>query len=333
LSRRAAFAAAVLLACSASPAPANDSVAEVTAGGLELRETSAVSMLAEDLFVSAEQVRVQYRFRNDRSRAGVVEAIVAFPMPDRDLSLEREGDVAFPSDFRTLVDGKPVATRTELKAMLDGADMSAILTAMKLSIAGSPEAIDAALEALSPVQRDELLRLRLAEVEEYGAGAGALRLVPLWTIRETHYWPQAFRADRETRIEHSYRPGTGMSVGTALVDRAFRRSAEGRRMIADYCIDAAFLAGLDRLARRAGGDYPLLGEQRFGYILTTGGNWAQPIGDFRMVIDKGAAENLVSFCASGVRKISPTQFQVSHKNWRPDRDLKVLVIFPHRPTD
>jgi hypothetical protein len=44
------------------------------------------------------------------------------------------------------------------------------------------------------------------------------------------------------------------------------------------------------------------------------------------VVDKGRADNLVSFCAEGVRRISPTQFEVRHRNWRPDRDLAVLLV-------
>ena len=38
-----------------------------------------------------------------------------------------------------------------------------------------------------------------------------------------------------------------------------------------------------------------------------------PIGRFRLVVDKGAPGNLVSFCGEGVRKISPTRFEMSVK--------------------
>ena len=62
----------------------------------------------------------------------------------------------------------------------------------------------------------------------------------------------------------------------------------------------------------------------------TPSNWRSPIGDFRLVVDKGKPGNLVSFCEDGVRKISPTQFEVRRKNWRPTRDLHVLIIEPRR---
>ena len=67
-------------------------------------------------------------------------------------------------------------------------------------------------------------------------------------------------------------------------------------------------------------------ENRLRYILTTGGNWRSPIGDFRLVVDKGAPGNLVSFCGEGVRKISPTQFEMRRKNCIPDRDLRILIV-------
>jgi hypothetical protein len=144
------------------------------AGGLVLTRSGDIDMVSEDLFVSAGEIRVRYIFRNRSDKP--IRTEVAFPMPDRDLSEERQMDVAYPTGFQTEVVGRP--------------------------------------------------------------------------------------------------------------------------------------------------------RERIGYILTTGGNWRSPIGDFRLVVDKGAAANLVSFCGEGVRKISPTRFEIRHTNWRPDRDLKVLIVTP-----
>ncbi|WP_374309221.1 DUF4424 family protein [Methylocella sp.] len=51
-----------------------------------------------------------------------------------------------------------------------------------------------------------------------------------------------------------------------------------------------------------------------------------PIGDFRLAVDKGKADSLVSFCAEGVRKISPTQFEVRRKDYTPDAGLDILIL-------
>jgi hypothetical protein len=71
-------------------------------------------------------------------------------------------------------------------------------------------------------------------------------------------------------------------------------------------------------------------ERRIAYILTTGANWAGPINDFHLVVDKGAADSLVSFCAEGVNKISATQFEVRHANFTPSRELHVLILYRPR---
>ena len=295
----------------ADPAAANDSTAEHAAGGLVLTHTADIDMISEDLFVSARQVRVRYVFRNRSARD--VRTVVAFPMPNRDLRAEREMDVAYPDGFETRVDGRLVTMAVERKALVGGVDRTALLAALGLT----PEAGGEALDRLPAADKARLVKLGLA-VQEEG------RLAPDWTVRERWYWDQTFPAGRDLAVEHLYTPGTGGSVDAALALPGFRDSREGRAMMRDYCVDTAFLAGLDRLSRRGGG----LPEMRIGYILTTGAHWRSPIGRFRLVVDKGAAENLVSFCGEGVRKISPTRFEVRRINWRPDRDLKVLIVAP-----
>jgi hypothetical protein len=303
----------------AAPAAANDSTAEHSAGGLVLTRTADIDMVSEDLFVSAAEVRVRYVFRNRSPRE--IRTVVAFPMPDRDLREEREMDVAYPSGFQTRVDGRPVSMKVERKAMLAGADRTALLAALGLA----PDSRSEALDRLKPADKSRLVKLGLAEPDEYDSGRGWERhLAPVWTVGESWFWEQAFPAGRDLVVEHRYVPGTGGSVDAALGFAEFRSAPEGRAMMRDYCADRAFLAGLDRL-RRSSAATP---EQRIGYILTTGGNWRSPIGDFRLVVDKGAAGDLVSFCGEGVRKISPTRFEVRRSNWRPDRDLRILIVRP-----
>jgi len=301
----------ILLLTLAAPAAANDSTAEHAAGGLVLTRTADIDMISEDLFVSAREVRVRYVFRNRSARD--VRTVVAFPMPDRDLRAEREMDVAYPDGFETRVDGRRVTMAVELKALVDGVDRTALLAALGLT----PEAGGEALDRLPAADKTRLVKLGLAARE-------GDHLAPDWAVRERWYWEQIFPAGRDLAVEHLYAPGTGGSVDAALALPGFRASPEGRAMMSDYCVDSAFLAGLDRLYRRGGG----LPEMRLGYILTTGGNWRSPIGRFRLVVDKGAPANLVSFCGEDVRKISPTRFEMVKTNWRPERDLKVLIVTP-----
>jgi hypothetical protein len=320
--------AAGLLAL-ATAALANDSTATTGAGGLVLRQTADIDMVSEDLYVSVEQIRVHYVFRN--RAAHDVNVTVAFPMPDRDLSAMRESDVGYPSDFHTMVAGRPVGATLERHILANGRDQTALLQGLHIPLAPAADGtgnIVAALTALPAAQKAELRRLGLVDVDEYDEGHGMQQhVVPMWTVRDTWYWQQTFPAGRDLIVDHRYRPGAGSSAGTPLAFPDFRNSADGRAEAALYCADADFLASLDRLSR-AGGEGTELPDYRVDYILTTGANWRSPIGDFRLVVDKGNARNLVSFCETGVRRISPTQFEVRHQNWRPTRDLHLLIVQP-----
>lgn len=55
-------------ALAASAALANDTVASINLGGLELSPAAWVTLDSEDLYVSEKQVRVRYQFTNTASR-------------------------------------------------------------------------------------------------------------------------------------------------------------------------------------------------------------------------------------------------------------------------
>jgi hypothetical protein len=327
-SRNALLIAAALAALPvARAALANDSSAEKAAGGLVLRQNRDIDMVSEDLFVSPALVRVRYVFRNRAAQPRRIT--VAFPMPDRDLSYEMESDTAYPADFHTSVEGRPVRMNVERRAFLNGTERTAEL--VRLGVPVAPAAGEGAYqlaERIGRLPRATQQRLASLGLIEASSFAGSSRqILPMWTVRETWHWDQVFPAGRNLRVEHRYTPGVGGTAGVPLASREFRSGEGGREYQRTYCTDAAFLAAIDRMQQRAErtqDNYPM--ERRLGYILRTGGNWRSPIGDFRMVVDKGSPNAVVSFCADGVRRISPTQFEVRHRNWRPDRDLAVLIV-------
>lgn len=325
MNRLTPFLAAALALPLAVPATANDSTAELTAGGLVLRQSDTIDMRSEDLYISAEQVRVRYVFHN--TSAADVTTIVAFPLPD--LELEYEGDYSFPSDFETVVAGVRQPISAERRATVGDVDHSAILGGygVPLSPEADWEAFNAALEALSDAQADRLEALGLIEVFRSGnANAPSRYIRPLWTVKQTYYWEQTFPAGEDLVIEHSYRPSVGGTAGSAVASPGFIESEWGQQMVAEYCMDESFLAGARRMVERS--EYDFLGEQTLGYVLTTAANWRAPIGEFRLVVDKGSPRNIVSFCGSGLTRISPTQFEMRRTNWRPERDLRVLILSP-----
>ena len=101
---------------------------------------------------------------------------------------------------------------------------------------------------------------------------------------------------------------------------------EVKRYRTGYCVPDDLLRGIDKIAGDAEGNTAGLRERRISYVLKTGANWLGPIKDFKVVIDKGKPDRLVSFCLDNVKKISPTSFEIRMKDFTPDRDLKILLI-------
>ena len=93
-----------------------------------------------------------------------------------------------------------------------------------------------------------------------------------------------------------------------------------------YCISDGFLADLDKIAGSKEANTAKLREWRISYVLKTGANWAGPIKAFRLVVDKGNAERLVSFCAPNIKTLSPTQSESTAKDFTPDKDLRILIV-------
>jgi len=325
--------AIAIAACAlASAALANDSVAVTAAGGLELRQSREIDMVSEDLYVSALEIRVRYVFRN-RSRRPV-STIVAFPMPGIDLAEDDAVDRSPPRDFSTRVDGRPVTMQIERRAALGAVDHTSLLAGLGVPVQNSEDGegptVDDALARLDPAQRRRLEALGLVQgVDRTRNGRPVRRYHPRWTIRETWHWRQVFPVGRNIVVEHRYVPGAGGSASTGFGNANLQNEDFVREARRRYCIDAEFLAGAARLVRPASG-YINVTEQWISYILTTGGNWRAPIGDFRLVVDKGNARNLVSFCGEGIRRIGPTRFEMRRRNWRPTRDLDVLILAPQR---
>lgn len=322
---------ALLAACFAAPATANDSVASMGTGGLVLQRTDGIVMRSEDLYVSAREIRVQYRFFNRTDRD--ISTIVAFPMPD--VVGRPEGDISIAQDdprvltpFTTTVNGRRVATNVEQKAMLNGVDRSDLLRGLGVPLSPHRRETGEAVAALPRPQIDMLIEMGLVEDLGYADGADTVvDFAPKWTLKTTHYWTQVFPAGKELAVDHRYTPAVGGSAGSVFGAAELDDSEATNEVAATYCTDEAFVRAAHRLRDR--GQY--LTETWVDYVLTTGANWAEPIGDFRLVVDKGSSRNLVSFCGEGVRRISSTRFEIRRRNFVPDRDLSVLILTGARP--
>jgi hypothetical protein len=288
-------------------AKANDSSVELATGGLVFAKNTAIEMLSEDLLISAEIIKVRYRFRN-KSNSDVT-TYVAFPLPD--LKLDPVDNFVIPTDdsknflgFTTRISGIPVRTSVEQKIYVNGRDETQVLN--RLGIPLSPYVAND-LEKLSSQDRMALMRIGL--IDEHG--------FPLWTLKTNFYWEQRFQAGRDTVIEHRYKPSIGTTIPVGNLPIVNRLQGEYRHK---YCVESDFIRDVANDGRH------YFNEQRIEYVLKTGSNWSGPIREFRLVVDKGAPDNLVSFCGENVRKIGPTQFEMKKTNFVPQRNLALLIL-------
>lgn len=308
----------------AQPARANDSQAEIVIGGLVLKQSDAIRLDSQDLFISREEVRVNYRFTNTSDRD--IETLVAFPLPVWEPSpITAIPDFRKELNFRTWVEGQPLALDFIEQAHAEGRDITALLRQNSIPIMPIPEVFDAAINRLSPQVRNGLIRDKL--ISEDGEMNGAKSWSSHWKITTSITRKQVFPAGRTIRVEHRYKPFAGGSVPGAYNADA-RHQGYFRERAQKFCIDNDFLRGFDaRLGKMR--DKLAYNEVWLGYALKPGANWLGPIKDFRLVVDKGQHDNFVSFCAKGVKKISPTQFEVRYTDFKPAQDLSILLIeFP-----
>jgi uncharacterized protein DUF4424 len=324
------IAALSLLPC--ATAAANDSSAELAAGGLVLTRSDDIEMRAEELYISPRQVRVSYRFYNASPQD--VKTLVAFPMPDITVT-DAAASPALPSGdpenllaFSTRVDGAPVKARAVQKVFARGADRTADLERMKVPLAPHLRTTDKALSRLQPADWEEVRRLGLADVEEFSVGRGMRKqLSPRWTLKTTYLWEQTFPAGKEVAIEHTYKPSVGRSAQTALADPGAFQQPWLKAYMRKYCLDRDFMAAVEHARQSARTPHGApFSEERISYLLSSGANWAKPIGDFRLVVDTGDPANLVSLCAEGVKKAGPTRYEMRRTDFMPQADLDILIL-------
>lgn len=328
--RRLAFSAAVVLAT--GPALANDTMAQLSTGGLVFVRSDAVSMDSEDLFISADEIRVAYAFTN--TGKDDIDSIVAFPMPD--ITGHIDEMAAIPDDtkdnfldFSVEAEGRPVAPKLEQRASAAELDVTELLKANGVPLFPYGERVAAAIAKLPQATRDDWVARGILYPEEYDDGSGWKKVwTPVWRLKSTYWWRMTFPAGRQIHVKHRYKPSVGATVATTFLEGGKARGETYELYKTKYCVDAAFARAVEAAAAKNPDRYAPYYESWISYILKTGGNWASNIGKFKLTIDKGSPKNLVSFCGTGVKKVGPTTFEMSAEDFYPNRDLDILILKP-----
>jgi Domain of unknown function (DUF4424) len=323
-------AAAVCLEAALSPLLANDTSAELAIGGLTFTKNADISMESEELRIGLNAITVRYVFLNRSTKP--VTLTVAFPLPD--INLADASNAAFPVGnplnfvgFSTKIDGKPVSFATNQQAFSNNKNVTTTLAEMGIPI--------------FPVGAEQLKINDLSQEVRARAVAQGLLLesgtndkgMPLydatWMLKTSIVRQQSFPPGKPVLVEHRYRTSVGMSFDTIL-RQGLRQNknleTEVQRYKSKYCVDDNFLKQVDSLRAAEKPGKPRIIERRISYVLTTGANWAGPIKDFHLVVDKGHADRVVSVCGDGVKEISATQLEWRAADFTPKQDLEILIV-------
>jgi hypothetical protein len=305
------------------PIAANDTLATLGAGGLVPLKSSNIVMESEDLEVSVHQITVRYVFRNVSDHD--IDATVAFPLPELDGGLVENEPIHLPSaqplnfvGFRVMVDGKVVSTQVEARAFKDNREITADLLSLGMPVSPLDARIRGVFVRLSAADQNRLLR------NGWMVGCSGVddsECWPYWQVRIQYHWTQRFPAKSRVNIEHVYRPVVG---GSYII-----RGNDGEWSVKPYCGGADALAAIEKanaLHPVAHGSDTLLLERRIQYILTTANNWSGPIRSFRLAIISDSPEDIVATCMPGVKRTAPTRYELARSNFRPDRELDVLIL-------
>lgn len=329
---RAVTIAALLLA---TPAFANDTAVQLTTGGLEFVSHGEIAMESEDLYISREEIRVTYVFRNDSAED--IDLLVAFPMPD--IVPDHFSPTAFPTgpadnlfEFETTFNSEPINATLHEYAYAAGVDRTDLVRELNLPIVSMSDEAIAAVDALDDETTAQLLHLGMAIPDMYDVGEGMkTHHWPNWTYRATYTWEATFPAGERVTVEHRYKPSVGGTTGVSFLSEPYEDYDPAADYKRKYCTDDAFVDAVRKTLKNPDESWsaPFM-ENWISYILTTGGNWSGGgIEKFRLVIDKGDEANLLSFCGSNVKKIGPTTFEMVEENFWPERELDILILERH----
>ncbi len=313
----------IALLAGISPVLANDTVAEIGAGGIQYMYTGAIQMMREDLYISAEEVRVDYVFHNHSNED--ITTLVAFPMPD--IFSDPYGDLGLPFNednflgFSVVVDGTKIEPALQQRASIVGLDITTSLIKRGISLFPIGQGVMEDLDRQASGSLDDLIQSGAISVETHDTGNGILEAYsPAWSLHSTYYWQTTFPAGQDLRVSHTYTPAVGATTGlSASFYEDVAISADYARR---YCVDEGFVRAAQQ--RIDGGTQFF--ENWISYILVTGRNWANTIGTFHLTVDKGSTDNLVSFCAEGLTKTGPTTFEMTIEDYYPERNLEILLL-------
>ncbi len=317
----------------ASTALANDTMAELKTGGLQFIQSGEVTMAEEHLSVSPDVITVDYVFHNNADHD--ISTLIAFPLPE--ITGSPDMNIAIPDwesdnflDFKATQEGAPIDVNLEQRAFALSLDVTPDLKNAGIPLTPFGEKVGAALDKLDAETAKDWVSRGIVLEEEWDDGSGMKKhFTPYWSLKSSYWWKTTFPAKADVKVSHVYKTGMGGTVGMSFLDdNSVPAGDRWEEYKTKYCVDDDFKKAIVKAIDAAPEDQKssALLENWISYVLTTGGNWAGSINKFKLTIDKGAPDNLVSFCGTNVKKIGPTTFEMNAEEFWPERDLDILLL-------
>lgn len=311
---------------------ANDAFSGLSTGGIEFKKSDSISMESEELYLSLNEIKVSYAFLNSAKIDQKV--IVSFPFPEVSAYDQMADDIghldfsllkSLSDSFTVVVDGKTLAFSREVKAIMNGKDITTRLKEFGLD----PTNFGRQGKTLAKLKAKDIAKLLqegFVEKAEEDPNYSNPYYSPLWRVKMMLFWEQVFPAGKQVKIQHKYKP----SVSTSQLCLA---KPEIKKTEDEFCVDSKTRVAVDKMidASRKKMEKSQPGVDHFcssiQYILTSANTWSGPIKKFHLTIDK-AEKSIVSTCFPGIKKVSATRFEAQIDNFIPSRELNVLFVYP-----
>jgi hypothetical protein len=297
---------------------ADDGAASIAAGGIVVMgKESRIVMAKESLWISIDQVKVEYEFRNDSDQDITTE--VAFPIPDYELDpqMPPPNEEGF-QDFKLWVNGVQTKFQIESRAFVKNKEITALLRLEHIDIStfGHGTCMDPSkdIARLSPSQKKKLIEAGAIDEDDR----------PIWSVRKKYHWTQVFPAHGIINIRHEYSPVVG-NVNSISYGLGGDPDEQSKQFIMSMCPDEKLLPKLKRLAMSSEKDAWYM---YVDFILTSANTWKTPIEDFTLTVErdriKDSTPSFVSFCWDGpVKKIDEDHFVAHRTNFVPTSELRI----------
>ncbi len=316
------FVMSTKLACTAllaiTTAQANDSTGYVGTGGVNYIKNKNITMHSEDLYIAKDKIRVDYEFKNLTNK-DITETIL-FPMPAIPSSTDSDyaDTSATYNNFQVWVNDQSITPAEHVRTFMypiiikngdttyadNAVDTTELFKSCGLSEADMMEPWTSQVDT-------EYVNQKLLDCDNKALN----RFIEnredpyiTWDSQVIYSWQQTFKANTITKVRHAYKPLVGGSVHL------------GEEEFANFCVDKSTQQGFNKNGGRP--------YQALSYILNTGANWAKPIANFKLTVERDPDE-LVSFCWKGkgkVKKVNATTFEIKETNFVPTHDFDVAFI-------